>query len=76
MQLDGEEVTDDCRIRIGMQNYHYQNFEAFLGLPLREAAANREPRIHCDSVNALFREYLSSHPGLDSHVEGRLTILD
>ena len=76
VQLDGEEVTDDRRIRIGMQNYHYQNFEAFLGLPLREAAANREPRIHCDSVNALFREYLSSHPGLDSHVEGRLTILD
>ena len=76
VSLFGEEIADERRIRIAMQNYHYQNFEDFLGIPLAEVTANREPTKHADSVNAVFREYLSTHPGMDSHVEGRLTVLD
>lgn len=35
----------------------------------------REPAKHAGSVNAVLRDYLSAHPGMDSHVESRLTVL-
>ena len=72
----GEPVRDDQELLIAMQSYHYNNFDEFLGIPLDEVAANMKPRVVATSVNNLVEEYFSTHSNLDSHVEGRITILE
>ena len=75
-RLHGKDITDDQRILIALQNYHYVNFEEFFNVPLAEVVLNRKPRVVATSVNNIIEEYLSTHPGLDAHVEGRIVILE
>ncbi len=75
-KFNGEDITDDMRLKICVQNYHYQNFDEFLGIPLEEVKQNRKPRVVATSVNNIVEEYMATHQGLDAHVEGRLVILD
>ncbi|MBQ5951514.1 MAG: bifunctional metallophosphatase/5'-nucleotidase [Lachnospiraceae bacterium] len=72
----GGDVKDEDRFKIGIQNYHYKNFDAFFGVPLEEVKQNRKPRIVATSVNNIIEEYLSTHPGLDAHVEGRIEVVE
>lgn len=72
--FQGREVTDDMKLTVAMQNYHYQSFDEFLGVPLAEVKKNAPVRIVMSSVNNIVEEYLTMHPGLDAHVEGRLII--
>ncbi|MBQ7175053.1 MAG: bifunctional metallophosphatase/5'-nucleotidase [Lachnospiraceae bacterium] len=76
LKFRGEDITDEQRIKIALQNYHYQNFDEFLGVPLSEVAANMKPRCVATSVNNIIEEYFSTNNGLDSHVEGRIVILE
>jgi 5'-nucleotidase len=48
----------------------------FFNVPLSEVTENRKPKIVASSFNNIMEEYFSVHQGLDSHVEGRLVILD
>ncbi len=72
----GEPVADGTDYLIAMQSYHYNNFDEFLGIPLAEVAANMKPRVIATSVNNIIEEYFATHSGLDSHVEGRLVVLE
>jgi 5'-nucleotidase len=72
--FNGQPITDDQRLRICMQTYHYKSFDEFLGVPLEEVRKNMTPRVVMSSVNNIVEEYFSTHPGLDAHVEGRLVI--
>ena len=76
LQLNGEEITDDKEILIALQSYHYNNFEEFFNVPLEEVARNMKPRVIATSVNNIIEEYFTTHIGLDSHVEGRITLLE
>ena len=76
LKFNGEDITDDMRIKIGLQNYHYTNFDDFLGVPLEEVAKNRKPKIIATSVNNIIEEYFSTNMNLDSHVEGRIVVLE
>ncbi len=76
LRFRGEDVTDDMRIKIGLQNYHYKNFDAFLGIPLEEVKKNMKPRVVATSVNNIIEEYFATNNGLDAHVEGRIVVLD
>ena len=75
-KLNGSDITDDQEILIAIQNYHYNSFDEFLGVPLEEVKANMKPRVVATSVNNLVEEYFSTNQGLDAHVEGRLVILE
>ncbi len=75
-KFKGENIRDDQRLLIAMQNYHYKNFDMFFNVPLSEVTENRKPKIVASSFNNIVEEYFSVHQGLDSHVEGRLVILD
>ena len=75
-KFNGEDITDDMRLKICLQNYHYQSFDEFLGIPLEEVKQNRKPRVVATSVNNIVEEYMATHQGLDAHVEGRLVVLD
>ena len=74
LSLNGKEITDYQRIKVCVQNYHYKNFDEFLGVPLEEVKKNAKPRIVAVSVNNIVEEYFSTHTDLDAHVEGRITI--
>ncbi|MBQ6367900.1 MAG: bifunctional metallophosphatase/5'-nucleotidase [Erysipelotrichaceae bacterium] len=76
LEYNGEEIRDDQELLIALQNYHYTNFDEFLGVPLAEVRRNMKPRVIATAVNNIFEEYLSTHPGLDAKVEGRITILE
>ena len=72
----GEDVTDDMRIKLGIQDYHYNNFDDFFGVPIAEVKANMKPRVVATSVNNIIEEYFATNNGLDAKVDGRITILE
>ena len=72
----GEDVRDDQEILIALQNYHFTNFDEFLGVPLAEVKMNMRPRAVASAVNNIFEEYIATHPGLDAHVEGRIVVVE
>jgi len=74
--FNGEEITDDMRIKLGIQAYHFNNFDDFFGIPLEEVKKNMKPRIVATSVNNIIEEYFATNNGLDAKVDGRITILE
>ena len=76
LKFNGQDVTDDMRLKLCLQNYHYKNFDEFFGVPIEEVIQNRKPRIVAVSQNNIIEEYFSTHLGLDAHVEGRIEIVN
>ncbi|MBQ6661451.1 MAG: 5'-nucleotidase C-terminal domain-containing protein [Lachnospiraceae bacterium] len=76
LTFKGEDVTDDMRIKLGIQDYHYNNFDDFFGVPLEEVKTNMRPRVVATSVNNIIEEYFATNNGLDAKVDGRITILE
>ena len=76
LKFRGEDITDDMRIKIGLQDYHYNSFDDFLGVPLEEVKKNMKPRVVATSVNNIIEEYFSTNTGLDAHVEGRIEVVE
>ena len=76
LKFNGEDVTDDMRLKICLQNYHYKNFGEFMGVPFAEVEKNRKPRIVAVSQNNIIEEYFATHQGLDAKVEGRIEIVE
>ena len=76
LQLNGKDIHDGESYLIALQNYHYVNFDEFLGVPLEEVKSNMKPKVIATSVNNIFEEYLATHHGLDAHVEGRIEIIE
>ena len=76
LSFRGKPVRDNQELLIAVQNYHFQNFDEFLGVPLEEVRQNMKPRVIATSVNNIIEEYFSTHNGLDAHMEGRIVILD
>ena len=76
LKFHGEDVTDDMRLKLALQNYHYKNFDAFMGVPLEEVRQNMRPRVVATSFNNIMEEYFLTHDNLDAHVEGRIEVID
>ena len=76
LKFRGEDVTDDMRLKLALQNYHYKNFDAFMGVPLEEVRQNMRPRVVATSFNNIMEEYFLTHDNLDAHVEGRIEVID
>jgi len=74
--FNNQPITPDMRLKIALQNYHFINFNEFFGIPFKEVEQNAKPVVVVTSVNNIIEEYMSTHPRLDAHVEGRLVILD
>ena len=64
------------RLKIALQNYHYTNFDEFMGVPLEEVKANMRPRVVATSVNNIIEEFFATNEGLDAHVEGRIEVVE
>lgn len=76
LSFRGKEIEDTDEFLIAMQAYHYGNFDEFFGTSLEEVKQNMKPRVVATSVNNIVEEYFSTNKGLDSHVEGRIVILE
>ncbi len=72
----GKEIEPDQRLKIGLQAFHYNNFEKFFHVPFEEVKANMRPRVVATSVNNIYEEYFATNDGLDAHVEGRIELVD
>jgi 5'-nucleotidase len=72
----GKPVEDEETYSIAIQHYHYSNIETSLGITLEEASMIRKPKVVASSVNNIVEEYFATHQDLDSHVEGRIEIVD
>lgn len=74
-KFNGQDIKPDQRLRIGLQKYHYSNFDDFFSVPLAEVSKNRRPKIVATSISAVLEELLSISNHLDARVEGRLVVL-
>ncbi len=72
----GIEIADDDIFTIGLQNYHYCNFESFFGVSFEHVKTFGTPKMIATSCLDILEEYLSTHKAIRQDVEGRLTILD
>ena len=75
-KLNSEDIVDGRQYSIALQNYHFANFDEFLGVPLVEVEKNMKPCVVVSSIMNIVEEYLATHPGLDARVEGRLVVLE
>ena len=74
--LNDKRIEDDQFIKIALQDYHYNSFSEFFGLPLEEVLKNKKARVVITDDFSIFEELLCSMNQVDSHIEGRITILD
>ncbi len=57
----GEAVENGRIYKVGLQKYHYINFEEFFNIPFDEIAQNGAPVVVSTSCCSVFDEYLSNH---------------
>lgn len=76
LKFKGKDITDDMHLKIALQDYHYKNFDEFMGIPLEEVKQNMRPRVVATSLQNIVEEYFSMHDGLDARVEGRLEVVE
>lgn len=76
LTFNGIEIKDDDVFSIGMQNFHFSNLPAFLGISFEEASIIQKPRVVSTSCLDILEEYLGDHTNIDSDVEGRVTIVE
>ena len=74
--FNGKPIADDDRIKIGLQKYHFENFDDFFGVPIAEVSQNRRPRVVATSCCGIYEELLATRAEHDAHVEGRLVVLN
>ena len=68
-------MQDDAVFTLGMQGFHFTNFDNFFNFPAEEVIKNAKPVIVATSINDLLEEHFSTITNVDAKVEGRLVIL-
>jgi len=67
-------IEEEHIYRVGIQSYHFKNFEAMYSVPIEEISGNGKPRMVATDSQEILEEYLSEHQNLDRSVSGRLII--
>jgi len=71
----GKKMEDDTIYKVGMQGFHYTNFDEFFGLSVEEIIKNAKPVVVATSINDILEEYLAVTKDIDANVEERLVVL-
>ncbi|MBR3802388.1 MAG: 5'-nucleotidase C-terminal domain-containing protein, partial [Clostridia bacterium] len=72
--INGKPMDDEKIYKVGLQQFHYNNFDDFFNIPFDEIKANGAPVMISTSCRSIFDEYLSTHQNLDREITGRLVI--
>ena len=76
LTLHGAPISDAQVLTVGLQQYHYMNFEDIFRVPMEEIARNGAPRVAATSCRDVIEEYLTAHQHLDRRAGDRLRILE
>ncbi len=68
----GKPIEDNRIYSIGVEKFHYNNFEKFFSVPFADVEKNGKSRKISTSSREILEEYLSEHQNLDRKVTGRL----
>ena len=71
----GKPIKSRTVYTVGMQGYHYINFEEFFGFPIKEVKANGKPLMVSTSVLDILEEYFLVKNKVDANIEDRLKII-
>ena len=72
----GAEIKDDDRLKLGLQGYHYSNMDSSFDISLDDVSKNHKPRVVAMSCQGIYEELFSNMRNVDSHVDGRITVVD
>ena len=74
--FNGEPLADQKILTVGLQGFHYKNFDEFFDVPIKIVDLNRKSRAISTSCVEIIDEYMSSHQRLWRDIEGRLVVLN
>jgi len=67
-------IEEEHIYKVGIQSYHFKNFEKSFSVPMDEILKNGKPRIVATAGLEILEEFLSVHQNLERSVSGRLVI--
>jgi 5'-nucleotidase len=73
-EFDGKPLEDEDVLSVGLQEYHYKNFETVFNMPLSEIKDGKG-KVICTSLRDVLEEYFTETHNPDARVEGRLVIV-
>jgi len=76
LELNGDPIEDDKQYKVGLQEFHFLNFEKFFNVPVEEVLVNGDAQVVSSSIQDVLIEHLSTASLLDAEVEGRIEILN
>ncbi len=76
VRYEGEAVDDDRMFNIGLQEFHFRNMKAFLGISESEVKHNKMPRVVSTHTVSLLDEWLSRKESVTAPTDARwITVL-
>ena len=76
LELNGEAIDDQQLYSLGLQEFHYSNFESFFSVTMEDVTSNARPRVVATSIHDVMIEHLGNAIYLDAEVEGRIEVLN
>jgi 5'-nucleotidase len=73
-EFNGKPIEDNDELRIGLQKYHYRNFEIFFDIPMSELKDGKGIVVATSTLDVL-EEYFSAADNPNAHVEGRIAVV-
>jgi 5'-nucleotidase len=72
LTIDGKPVLDNKKYTLCMQNYHFNNCQAYLNISEKELLSAGPSKVITTSAQQVLEEYFCNNPNSKSEVEGRL----
>ena len=75
LSYQGEALSDETMLRIGLQKYQYNSFEKYFNFPVQEIEEQYPSKVVATSARSILEEYLSRHQNIDQTLDGRITLI-
>jgi len=72
LTIDGKQIDDNKKYKICLQNYHFANCPAYLGVDSQELIASGNQKVVTTSAQQVLEEWFKNHQNEKRAVEGRL----
>jgi len=76
LELHGEPIDDERLYTIGLQDFHFVNFQSCFGFPKEEVLQNAKARVMSTSIRDEIIENFAAERIMSAEVEGRIMITE